>query len=73
MHLNDEALMALPFIGALVGVDQYCPTKAVYDIYDISITSLRFVHGDGIFISSEQVSFMKAFKNGIPEQVLPLF
>jgi hypothetical protein len=63
--INEEALMALPFIGLLVGVDGHVPTHAVYAIYDSSVAGLRFVRGDGELVIPEQVCFTKTFKDGL--------
>lgn len=62
--LNHHALMALPFIGLRVGIDEMTPTKAVYAIYDGELNSLRFVHGDGSIVIPDQVCFLKEFKSG---------
>ncbi|KAF4629348.1 hypothetical protein G7Y89_g8804 [Cudoniella acicularis] len=60
--LRNEAILALPFISSLVGVDELCPTKAVYALYDSSAASLRFVHGNGTFVTPEQICFLKLFQ-----------
>jgi len=62
-HLNDKALMALPFIAMIVGVDELTPTKAIYAIYDPSNAGLAYVRGDGTFAASEQICFRRDFKN----------
>jgi hypothetical protein len=59
--------MALPFIGLLVGVNEFVPTKAVYAIHDPSVSSIRFVHGDGTFAIPENVCFLQSFRGGNPE------
>ncbi|KAH6672939.1 hypothetical protein B0J14DRAFT_452261, partial [Halenospora varia] len=61
--LNRVALLSLPFIGTLCGVDELCPTKCVYAIYDPSTSGLRFVHGDGVFVAPEQVCFLRHFQH----------
>ncbi|KAH8646068.1 hypothetical protein BGZ60DRAFT_438331 [Tricladium varicosporioides] len=61
--LNHVALLSLPFIGTLCGVDELCPTKCVYAIYDPSTCGLRFVYGDGVFVTPEQVCFLKLFQH----------
>ena len=38
------------------------PTKAVYAIYDPETAGLRFVRGDGSFITSDQICFLLTFK-----------
>ncbi|KAL3428319.1 hypothetical protein PVAG01_01828 [Phlyctema vagabunda] len=60
-RLNDFALNALPYIGALVGVDAAVPSKAVYAIYDPASPGLRYVLGEGTFRQPEDVCFMKRF------------
>ncbi len=63
-ELNEHAKLALPFVGALAGIDECFPTKAVYAIYDCRIHGLRLVHGDGTFIAPEGVIFSKNFNDG---------
>jgi hypothetical protein len=65
-HLSPTALHALPYVSLLIGIDAIESTKAVYALYDPTIASLRFVHGDGTFINAERVCFRNSFKDGIP-------
>ena len=59
--------MSLPFASLLVGVDEFEPTKLVYAIYDSSLSTIRFVHGDGTYAVPETICFMEAFRGGSPE------
>jgi hypothetical protein len=61
--ISQEALLALPYISLIVGIDELVPTKAVYALYDPDTPGLRFVRGDGTFIPQQQICFHKAFKN----------
>jgi len=38
----------------------------VYALYDPEIAGLRFVHGDGTFVSAERVCFRSTFKDKVP-------
>ncbi|KAL5317797.1 hypothetical protein ACEPPN_014897 [Leptodophora sp. 'Broadleaf-Isolate-01'] len=62
-RLSEQALMALPFIGMFVGVDELVPTKAVYAVYDSNNCGITYVHGDGTFAVARQVCFTKQFKD----------
>jgi hypothetical protein len=64
-HLSPIAFHALPYVSLLIGIDAIESTKAVYALYDPTIASLRFVHGDGTFITAERVCFRNSFKDGI--------
>lgn len=61
--LSDKALMALPFIGMFVGVDELVPTKAIYAIYDPSNCGIAYVRGDGTFAVARQICFTRQFKD----------
>ena len=65
-RLSTSALLALPYISLWVGIDACTPTKAVYALYDPEIACLRFVHGDGTFVSPERVCFKSTFKDRVP-------
>ncbi|KAH7336544.1 hypothetical protein BKA65DRAFT_366253, partial [Rhexocercosporidium sp. MPI-PUGE-AT-0058] len=62
-RLSEPALMALPFIGMFVGVDELVPTKAIYAVYDTSNCGITYVHGDGTFANARQTCFTRQFKN----------
>lgn len=66
-RISDQVLLALPFIGLWVGVDEFVPTKLVYELYDSSLASSRFVHGDGTFVIPENICFLEPRRGGIPE------
>lgn len=61
--LNDDALMALPFIGRWVGLDELVPSKSVYAIYDPGNAGIRYTFGDGTLVDAEQVCFSTSYKD----------
>ncbi|KAH7409068.1 hypothetical protein BKA64DRAFT_742228 [Cadophora sp. MPI-SDFR-AT-0126] len=62
-RLSDKALMALPFIGMFVGVDELVPTKAIYAVYDPSNCGITYLHVDGTFAVARHICFTKQFKD----------
>ncbi|KAK0109569.1 hypothetical protein ONS95_002255 [Cadophora gregata] len=68
-RLCERALMALPFVGMFVGVDELVPIKAIYAIYDPSNCGIAYVRGDGTFAVASRICFTKQFK----DSCIPLF
>ncbi|KAG4431819.1 hypothetical protein IFR05_012701 [Cadophora sp. M221] len=62
-RLSEQALMALPFIGMFVGVDELVPTRSIYAVYDSSNCGITYVRGDGSFAVTRQICFTKQFKD----------
>jgi hypothetical protein len=67
-RITDKALLAMPFIAELVGVDEFTPTRLVYAMYDSSVGTARFVFGDGRYTNPETVCFIYSFRGGDAEE-----